>query len=188
MSSWLFYGEWILCIPGGLQSALASTSQRTAKKAHLPPDILEQGAVVWGVRHCWAMMQTQICEGLPTPSPYLSLQHTISLEFVFTLWHHLGGCDIENRGCPPKSPIERISLEQPLVVEGLSPSSPPSTISSPLLRTPYSWVRLCPFVCAQNLVLWPRPVTVQMFLSLMPCYQCLLLLSSFLCFPDSKEF
>lgn len=146
MNSWLFYGEWILCIPRGLQSALASTSQRTANRnEYLSLDILEQ-------RACGVGGETLLSYDVNTHlwrSSYpllLSLFTAYYLSWVcFTPWHHLGGCDIENRGCPRMSPIERIPLEQPLVGEELSSSYPPSITSSLFLRTPVLLSLVVPF-------------------------------------------
>lgn len=142
-----------------------------ASSQHLPPPYKEQQRKHTCLQTSWSRAPVLGDEALLSydvntnlwRSSYtlpLSLFPAYCLSWVcFTPWHHLGGCDTENRGCPPKSPVERISLEQPLVVEELGPSSPPSTTSSPLLRTPillssavplHAWAESRPLTEASN--------------------------------------
>lgn len=126
------------------------------------------------------------------PPPFISLYSILSFLSMFysltslrRLWHWKQGLStyVSNRKDTPRAAIGW---------GGVSSSYPPSITSSLFLRTPVLLSLVVPFhVClfmCLFIFLWPRLVTIQMFLSLILCYQCLLLLSSFLCFTDSKEF
>lgn len=107
-------------IPEKLQPALSSTSQRPVKAPkQLGPECLGSGSeaniCLWGSSY---ILPLPLFEGICTLGIY-----TIP-------WHHLGGCNIDLISnvtlkkchgiiCPLLPPIQKPSLEWPLVVEDL---------------------------------------------------------------------
>lgn len=98
MSPWLFYGKWIICIPGGLQSALASPH----KEQQRPPDILVQSA--WEVGLGEALLSYDVNTNVWKSSYTLPLSLFIAyyLSWVFYsltplrwLWHWEQGLSID---------------------------------------------------------------------------------------------